>query len=117
VNTVRALGLESQAGQIIATIQSSGHTGEIDFHAFLEIFALTSESNAEASLQLVFEEFDKKATGGFDAVDFERVAGSVGEHFSAAEVDQIIDYADKDRDGVISYEEFLHVVTKVYPKV
>lgn len=29
----------------------------------------------------------------------------------------MIDYADKDRDGAISYEEFVNVVTKVYPKV
>ena len=115
MNTVRALGLESQAGQIIATIHNSGHTGEIDFHAFLEIFALTDSS--ESSHQIVYDEFDKKGAGAFDAVDFERVAGSVGEHFSAAEVDQIIDYADKDRDGVISFEEFVNVVTKVYPKV
>jgi Ca2+-binding EF-hand superfamily protein len=41
----------------------------------------------------------------------------VGEHFSAAEVDQIIEFADKDRDGVISFEEFVTIVTKVYPKV
>jgi Ca2+-binding EF-hand superfamily protein len=29
----------------------------------------------------------------------------------------MIDYADKDRDGAISFEEFMNVVTKVYPKV
>lgn len=29
----------------------------------------------------------------------------------------MIDFADKDRDGAISYEEFVNVVTKVYPKV
>jgi hypothetical protein len=29
----------------------------------------------------------------------------------------MIDYADKDRDGGISYEEFVATVTKEYPKV
>lgn len=29
----------------------------------------------------------------------------------------MIDYADKDRDGVINFEEFLNVLTKQYPKV
>ena len=29
----------------------------------------------------------------------------------------MIDYADKDRDGRISLEEFLEVVTKEYPQV
>ena len=29
----------------------------------------------------------------------------------------MIDYADKDRDGGISYEEFVATVTRQYPKV
>lgn len=29
----------------------------------------------------------------------------------------MIDYADKDRDGLINYEEFVQVMTKEYPKV
>ena len=29
----------------------------------------------------------------------------------------MIDYADKDRDGVINYDEFLNVITKEYPEV
>jgi hypothetical protein len=29
----------------------------------------------------------------------------------------MIEFADKDRDGVITFEEFAAVVTKVYPKV
>jgi hypothetical protein len=29
----------------------------------------------------------------------------------------MIDYADKDRDGVINYDEFINVITKEYPKV
>lgn len=65
----------------------------------------------------MFEVFDPKGTGAFGPEDFERVAASVGESFSAAEVDQIIDYADKDRDGFISYEEFVAVVTRQFPKV
>jgi hypothetical protein len=29
----------------------------------------------------------------------------------------MIEYADKDRDGAINFEEFTNIVTKVYPKV
>jgi hypothetical protein len=29
----------------------------------------------------------------------------------------MIDYADKDRDGGINYDEFVNVITKEYPKV
>lgn len=34
-----------------------------------------------------------------------------------AEIQQMIDYADKDRDGRISFEEFVEVITKEYPQV
>lgn len=117
VNTIRALNLESQAGQILAIVNNSGHTGDIDFAAFLDIFGFGGDSTSETTLQSVFEAFDTHGAGSFGPEEFEKVAASVGEHFSSAEVDQMIDYADKDRDGAISFEEFVNVVTKVYPKV
>lgn len=117
VNTIRALGIENQAQQILAIVNNSGHSGDMDFGAFLGIFGFNSDSNSETTLQTVFEEFDKDGKGIFGAAEFERVAASVGEHFSAAEVDQIIEFADKDRDGGINFEEFVTIVTKVYPKV
>jgi Ca2+-binding EF-hand superfamily protein len=104
VNTIRALGLEGQAQQIIGIVNNSGHSGDMDFGAFLGIFGFNADSTSETTLQTVFEEFDKEGKGIFAAEDFERVAASVGENFSAAEVDQIIEYADKDRDGGINYD-------------
>lgn len=117
INTIRALNMESQAGQILAIVNNSGHVGDIDFSAFLDIFGFGGDSTSEGTLQSIFEDFDISKTGAFGPEEFEKVAASVGEHFSSAEVDQIIQYADKDRDGVISFEEFVHVVTAVYPKV
>jgi Ca2+-binding EF-hand superfamily protein len=117
INTIRALNLEAQAGQILAIVNNSGHQGEIDFGAFLGIFGFGGDSSSETTLQSIFEAFDTTGSGAFGPEDFEKVAASVGEHFSSAEVDQIVDYADKDRDGAISFDEFVSVVTKVYPKV
>ena len=83
---------------------------------FLEIFGQNDNQN-EASLQSLYECFDPNNTKCFGPEDFEAVAASIGENFSTAEVDQMIDYADKDRDGGISYEEFVTVVTREFPKV
>ena len=66
---------------------------------------------------MIFEAFDTTGTGAFGAEEFEKTAASVGEQFSSAEVDQMIEYADKDRDAVINFDEFVSVVTKIYPKV
>jgi Ca2+-binding EF-hand superfamily protein len=117
IQTIRALNLEAQAGQILAIVNNAGHQGDIDFPAFLEIFGFGGDSTSETTLQSVFEAFDTTGSGAFGPEEFEKVAASVGEHFSAAEVDQIIAYADKDHDGTISFEEFSSVVTKVYPKI
>lgn len=117
INTIKALNMEAQAGQILAIVNNSGHVGEIDFAAFLGIFGFGGDNSSESSLQSVFEAFDTTGSGSFGPEEFEKVAASVGEHFSSAEVDQMIDFADKDRDGSISFEEFANIVTKVYPKV
>lgn len=117
VNTIKALNLEEQAGQILAIVNAAGVTGEFDFGTFLDIFGFGGDATSEATLQTVFEAFDTTGSGAFGPEEFEKVAASVGEHFSSAEVDQMIEYADKDRDGVINFDEFVNVVTKVYPKV
>jgi Ca2+-binding EF-hand superfamily protein len=45
------------------------------------------------------------------------VCDSLGERFSDNEILTMIQYADKDKDGVINYNDFVEVVTKEYPKV
>jgi Ca2+-binding EF-hand superfamily protein len=70
VNTIKALGLEAQAQQIIAIVNNSGHTGDMDFGAFLGIFGFNADSANETTLQSVFEEFDKEGTGIFGAEEF-----------------------------------------------
>ena len=117
VNTIKALNLEEQAGQILGIVNAAGITGEFDFGTFLDVFGFGGDATNEATLQTVFEAFDLNAAGAFGPEEFEKVAATVGEHFSAEEVDQMIQYADKDRDGVINYDEFVSTVTKVYPKV
>ena len=117
VNTIKALKLDEQASQILSIVNAAGITGEFDFGTFLEVFGFGSDSANEGTLQSVFEAFDTTGSGAFGPEEFEKVAQSVGEQFSTAEVDQMIEYADKDRDGVINYDEFVSVVTKAYPKV
>ena len=46
INTVRALNLEAQAGQILAIVSNAGHSGDIDFGAFLDIFGFGGDNNS-----------------------------------------------------------------------
>jgi Ca2+-binding EF-hand superfamily protein len=78
VNTIRALGIEHQAQQILGIVQSSSHAEDMDFGAFLEVFGFSGDGNSESSLGQLFEYFDVNKQGAFGPEEFERVAASVG---------------------------------------
>ena len=75
----------------------------MDFGAFINIFGFNDANTSEGSLQSIFDAFDYNHQGFFGCEEFYKVANSVGENLSGAEVDQTIEYADKDRDGVINF--------------
>jgi Ca2+-binding EF-hand superfamily protein len=54
INTIRALNMESQVAEILAVISGSGHTGNIDFTAFLEIFSVNGDGNLENCFTSIF---------------------------------------------------------------
>jgi Ca2+-binding EF-hand superfamily protein len=110
-------GIESDAQKILTLVQAHSQGEEIDFEGFLEIFGFSADNKAETTLQSLFEEFDKEGKGHFSEVEFGRVCDLLGERFSDNELLTMIQYGDKDKDGVINYNDFVDVVTKEYPKV
>lgn len=70
VNTVKALNLESQAGQILGIVNAAGVTGEFGFGTFIEIFGFGGDSTSETTLQTVFEAFDTTGSGAFGPEEF-----------------------------------------------
>ena len=78
VNTIKALGIESQAEQILSIVNAAGVSGDFDFGTFLEIFGFGSDTASEGTLQSLFESFDTTGSGAFGPEEFEKVAASVG---------------------------------------
>ena len=109
--------MEKDATKILGLIHSSTDAEEIDFETFLTIFGFSGTQQGELSLQNLFDEFDKGGKGYFTFEDFANVSDMVGERFSVNELQAMIDFADTDHDGVISFEEFRAVVTREYPKI
>lgn len=71
VNTIRALGLEDQASQVLNIVTASGHEGDLDFSNFLTVFGFSdSAGNSEQSLQQLFEAFDTTGSGAFGPEEF-----------------------------------------------
>lgn len=81
VDTIKALGIEGEAKNIIGIVESSTTAEELDFATFISIFG-QSENQSEASLQQLYDVFDPNHTNCFGPEDFEKVCESVGERFT-----------------------------------
>ena len=62
-------------------------------------------------LLLVFSLFDDDQTGFVTLQNLKRVANELGENMSDAELLEMIERADADQDGQISFEEFQTIMT------
>ena len=115
--TIKALGLENEAEKVLNIVTAQTNIEEITFDLFLEIFGFGSNDMDGSNLQQVYEIFDRRGSGCFNTEDFAKTCEEVGERFTDAEYEHMIEYADRDRDGGITYEEFCDIVTREYPKV
>ena len=60
---------------------------------------------AEQEVKDAFRVFDKDGTGFIDADNLRHITKSLGENLAPEEVDEMIEEADADKDGKISYDE------------
>ena len=60
----------------------------------------------------MFNLFDDDSTGKITLKNLKRVARELGETMSDDELLEMIERADKDKDGEINFEEFYEIMTK-----
>lgn len=60
--------------------------------------------DAEEELKNAFKVFDRDGSGTISAEELRHVLTSLGENMTAAEIDEMIQMADKDGDGSIDCE-------------
>lgn len=81
VDTIKALGIEGEAKNIINIVEASTSAEELDFKTFIDIFG-QSEGQTEATLTQLYEVFDPNHTNCFGPEDFEKACELVGERFT-----------------------------------
>ena len=59
------------------------------------------------SFKRIFRSFDQNRNGKLDAMEFETALGQLGLFPKKVEVQALMKFYDLDKDGNISYEEFL----------
>ena len=67
-------------------------------------------SVSEAELKEAFRVFDRDGNGFISGAELRHVMSSIGENRTKEEVEEIIQEADVDGDGLIDYEEFVKLV-------
>mmetsp|Transcript_2759 Transcript_2759/g.2916 ORF Transcript_2759/g.2916 Transcript_2759/m.2916 type:complete len:168 (-) Transcript_2759:292-795(-) len=116
---MRALGFDVKKPEVLELMKEYDRegTGQIDYSDFLEIMTQKiSERDPTEEILKAFRLFDDDGSGRISLKNLRRVARELGENLSDDELQAMIDEFDKDQDGEINEEEFLHIMrqTSIY---
>mmetsp|Transcript_22220 Transcript_22220/g.30451 ORF Transcript_22220/g.30451 Transcript_22220/m.30451 type:complete len:193 (+) Transcript_22220:50-628(+) len=112
----RALGFQvkkSEIRQMFIDMDKDLSSATVGFDEFVEMVTprmLNRDSREE--IMKVFALFDDDNTGAISFKNLKRVATELGENLTDEELQEMVDEADRDGDGVINEEEFYRVMRK-----
>lgn len=113
-----SLGFEAQNQtiyQMISDLDADGN-GNIVFEDFLHLMtSRVSDKDSRENIKKVFNLFDDEKTGFISIKNLRRIVRELGENIEEHELQEMIDKADLDHDGMISEEEFYLILTKKGP--
>lgn len=112
---INSLGIEAKAQavyQMIAELDKDG-SGQIEFPEFFYMMTTRpSDNETREEVHNVFITFDSQKTGFIALKDLRKVAKELGELTDDNVLQEMIERADADADGVVSEEEFYNLITK-----
>ena len=107
-------GIQKNASifQMISDLDEDG-SGQIEFKEWVHLMThrVNNQSSREA-INKVFPLYDDEKTGYLSVKNLRRVAQELGENISEEELQEMIDRADTDRDGLVSADEFYTILTR-----
>ena len=103
---MQSLGVEAKNQtiyQMIADIDADGN-GAIDFEEFLSLMtARVGEKDSKEDIEKVFKLFDDERTGCITIKNLRRVAKELGEAMDDNELNEMIERADSNKDGLVDF--------------
>mmetsp|Transcript_68931 Transcript_68931/g.183636 ORF Transcript_68931/g.183636 Transcript_68931/m.183636 type:complete len:169 (-) Transcript_68931:67-573(-) len=107
---MQSLGRDPQPGELeamIAEVDDDG-SGEIEFPEFIQLLENKIDKNdCVGEYREAFSFFDKDGGGTIDAEELMHVMITLGRQVSSEQVHRMIQEADADGDGELSFDDFL----------
>mmetsp|Transcript_14046 Transcript_14046/g.12019 ORF Transcript_14046/g.12019 Transcript_14046/m.12019 type:complete len:175 (+) Transcript_14046:97-621(+) len=98
--------------QMISDLDADG-SGAIDFKEFLDMMtARMSDKDTREDIDKVFRLFDDEKSGSISIKNLRRVAQELGETMDDAELNEMIERADSNGDGLVTLDDFYNIMTK-----
>ena len=110
---LNSLGFEFNQDEILRIIMELDpqNTGSIDYENFADLIQSKMNEREEIDqIRMAFDMLDDDKTGKITFANLKRVAKDLGETLSDQELHEMINEADTDNDGEISFEEFVALV-------
>lgn len=97
---------------MIAEVDDDG-SGEIEFPEFLRLMASKlQDTDSIEEMREAFLVFDRDKSGSVTASELKHVMNNLGEQVTDEEVEEMIQEADADGDGELSFDDFLQFIQK-----
>jgi centrin-1 len=112
----RALGFlvkKSEIRQLFIDLDKDLSSATVTYDEFLEMVTPRMKNrDSRDEIMKVFALFDEENKGGISFKNLKRVANELGENLTDEELQEMVDEADRDGDGLINEEEFYRVMRK-----
>merc|ERR1712118_142763 len=97
---------------MIAEVDDDG-SGEIEFDEFLRLMSSKiNDGDTVEEMREAFLVFDRDRSGSVTASELKHVMNNFGETVTDEEVEAMIQQADADGDGELSFDDFLQFIRK-----
>jgi Ca2+-binding EF-hand superfamily protein len=110
-----SLGFEAKSGaifQMLSDMDADG-SGAIDFGEWLSLMTKRiNDKDSRANINKIFALFDDERTGYISIKNLRRISQELGENIGDEELQELINRADTDHDGLVSEEEFYTILTR-----
>jgi len=116
LEVMRAMGQNPTEDEVLNMMLEADldGNGSIEFPEFLELMKNKySSDDLESDLREAFKIFDRDNDGYISIHEFKRVSTLLGANLRCDEIEELMQQADLDGNGLLDYEEFVKMLTDV----